>query len=162
MATFGRTTIASQTTTSTGNLIRGSKFTLSEKGSVTSLSWYGSKTVGDTLMKCAVYDNTGAGAKAGNLLITSAEVTINSVTDQWWTFSVSPAVILVAGDYWLEFAFDNNTINIWFENVDNEDYQSITYPTIPSPWGVTHNTTTKDYSIYATYTPIVGSFLPLL
>lgn len=157
MATFGRTTIGSQNGGSSGNLLRGSSFALIEPGIITKLSFYTANQGTTAKMKCAVYDNTGVGGKAGNLKLTSSEVSINSAVNQWWDFPVTNG-FLNPGTYWLCFGYDNNSINIFFENNDNEDFQSITYPTFTTPW-VVHATTTKDYSIYATYTPAGGAIL---
>ncbi|GAI93314.1 unnamed protein product, partial [marine sediment metagenome] len=72
--------------------IAGSKFTLSEAGSATSITAYnyGSST---STTKCAIYDS------ALNLV---GETEENSpLLLDWTTYNFSPSVYLTAGDYWL-------------------------------------------------------------
>lgn len=156
MATFGKTTIGGSSGGSSGNLIRGSKYTLAAPGGkVTKISWYGDRQTTDAKMKCGIYAK-GTGGQPGALLVSSAEVTINSSTAQWWDFTVSPGVTLSADDYWIAFDYDNNSLDVFYDNVNNEATKDFTYTgTLPDPYPASAFSTTKEYSIYATYTPTV-------
>jgi hypothetical protein len=131
---------------------RGSKFTLSEKGYVTSLTFYG-KTGGGAkspfVVKGTIYSDSSGAPNA--LLGTTQEITI-SRTLQWWTANFAPSISLSAGDYWLvlhngtkvDGYYDTGATNQTAKNAD-------TYSDGPAdPFG-TPTYTSRVFSIYANY-----------
>lgn len=149
--TFGRTTIGSLNTGWGPNQMNARRSTLTEDGDVTMISWYGNNPDLYTAnIKAAIYDD--AAGSPNNLVGVSQERTFDG-TIQWWDFTVSPAVSLSAGIYWItvwsgasrRWYYDVVVPNIWA-------YDTVTYDGWEDPW-VELGVLNWDMSIYATYTP---------
>lgn len=162
MATFGKTAIGG--TGPQGNNADGTspcKFTLSEAGSVTSITWYGNKqTAGVSAIKFIIYANDGVGGtepiEGATVLGVTSELSL-SATEQWWTASLT-AVALSAGTYWLSWTSDNSSQYFYDAGGTNQRYSvADTYSdgvADPCPSGGSY--ANRDISIYATYTPTGG------
>jgi hypothetical protein len=161
MATFGRTTIGGTTANQGANFAQVTgPFTLSESGTVTSISMYldsGGATASQQ-WTCLIYDDS-AGVP-NNLKVTSAEVVIAAgAAAAWVDFAVSPGVALTAGTYWVGFEAGVTSAQVFFHFdvlTPGRSYVANTYPTAPNPFG-TASTDTDAFSAYATYTPTAVS-----
>jgi hypothetical protein len=101
---FGRNTVASSTSAGmSANFKRGSWFTLSETGTVTSFSAYldgNGGGSGPQDVRVALYQD--ANGVPGNLIAQSSTVTVTSgMVPQWVNFPVPPTSVLPAGKYWM-------------------------------------------------------------
>ena len=151
MATFGKTDIGATLEGYGADYISGSRFTLSETGSVTKISKYiGSYAYGAGNSKCAIYTNV-AGVPSV-LKVQSAELT-GLTLNAWNDFTVSPAVELTAGDYWILFWSQQNPEHTYDSGPANYGIvKSQIYGAWDDPFsGGTYYA--RLYSIYATYTP---------
>ena len=158
-ATFGRTTVGTTPTGGlTGNFKRGSKFTLSEPGTVTSLHAYadGFGEAGDygfQWVRMALYKDAG-GVPGVKVLETQPLYIYNHAVGGWATFA-TPAVPLEPADYWIvmlsepgaKYArlFYDGAAN-WYGNADNASDGA------DAPFGA-GNSGQGTLSLYATYTP---------
>ncbi len=142
----GRATVAA--TPSGGlaaNAKRGSRFTMTEKGRVTSLTAYLDGKGGGASsqqVRYALYRDSGG--VPGALLVESAEVTVNAgQAASWLSAGVAP-VDLTPGDYWIVIHTGNNTGVVrdygdgaanWYSNADTySDGASATFgPAVPEP-----------------------------
>jgi hypothetical protein len=155
MATFGQTGIGSGEAQSGGNLVRGSKFTLTEAAIITSISLYcRADTAGTVKVTMGIYlDSAGTPT---TLQFVTAEISITNTTLAWNTATKSPGYSLPAGDYWIMWNNDTGTGGggLWYgksvlsggEKADNE-----TYPSFNNNFSV-DATIDTEVSIYATYT----------
>lgn len=166
MATFGETNIGTALGEQDGgNVIRGSKGTLTEQGNVSSMSLYvGAVGAGTTVsVTCAIYaDSSGT---PGNKALTTSEGTFAGTAYDWRTFSVNPVVNLVAGDYWLIWSSNGSAGGVAYANgslTNGHAYNSEVYPSIPDAFGAPLYLNFKS-SIYATYTagPPLGQYMDL-
>ena len=149
MATFGKTAIGGTNASRGGDTATACRFTLSENGTVSQMSWYGARSAGNANMAVAIYSDSGGNPNA--LLATSSAVAINSATPQWWNFTIS--VALSTGDYHLVFLTDAS-VEMYYDTVSglsDVDNTGVTYPTFPEPFSV-DATQDREVSIYATYT----------
>ena len=151
MATLGNTTVGTSNTGRGQDLIEVSKFTLSQAGVVGSMSWYGNTQTVAVNMRCCLYADTSG--SAGALMGSTSEVSINSVTPQWWNFT-GPTVTLNSGTYWLGFNQSGTaSVDFYFNDVVAQARtKTATYPGFTDPLGA-QGTADHDLSIYATYNP---------
>jgi hypothetical protein len=152
---LGRTTIASSTSSGmTADYKRGSSFTLSETGMVTSLSAYldgNGGASGTQDVRMALYrDSSGA---PGNIVQESATVTITSGMPAQWVKFVIPQVALTAGTYWIVIQTGNvqgiarnygDGTTPWYGNAD------VYWDGTNSPFG-SGTTGSTALSVYASY-----------
>ena len=154
MATFGYTTIGSTLVGSIEGIIRGSRFTISENGTATSIAAYIENTFAAKNMKAAIY-------KFSDLSLV-AETDQNSVgvSTGWNTFTFSSPPSLTSGvEYILCVwsAVGGGVAQLYNDagttNQGQNDTQ--TYGTWPNPLVPTG--VDIKYSIYCTYTPASSS-----
>ena len=150
-ATFGLTTPGT-TIQGSGysNLLMGSRFSLSESGTVASLSVYIDGTPSGNV-KLAIYSHDSVNNIPNALMVQSASVGVSSVG--WLTAPVS-STSLTAGNYWLVVIHDSSGNKLRFNSGGSSVIKSMSFGSaFPSPWGGTGGTTavTATYSIYATY-----------
>lgn len=151
--TFGETSAASNNWAIGADEIWATKFTLTEDGTVTSMSFYGRNGVGGSQnMKMGIYsDNSGPDV----LLGTSDEAAV-SLTIQWWNFNFSSPLELTAGDYWLSGHMDGGPQVFYFAgDVGQTEKEPVVYTgTLPSTFPTSPDeTASQRTSMYATYTP---------
>lgn len=158
MPTFGHTGIGANSAQNNSNFKRVAKFTLSEDGDVTKLTYYtrGGITGGQDLKAVIYADSAGAPAA---LLATGTAVNIaNSQAAGWVDLPLTSTVRLTAGTYWIGAL--NNVNNqgsyVYYDasggfRTENTD----TYSDGPAnPFGVPALTDTILVSCYATYTAV--------
>jgi len=147
--TFGYTSIGASTWSDWVNWVGATKFSLSEAGTVTSMTFYnaGSSDNGQV----AIYDHDAGNDRPGNrLLIGSIEAMAGN---DWHVFNV-PDTALSAGTYWLAWGeHDESTAGVRYDSGFSglTHYISSGGGILPSSWYVDANTDRK-ISIYATYT----------
>ena len=163
-ATFGKTTIGATPGNGLANEKAGNKFTLREPGSITQLSAYvdglGPGT-GNQVMRMLVY--TDSAGVPGTKRVTSAEVTVRDGQAAGWVhFTVSPAVSLSAGTYWIvsHHGPNSNTIRRYRDTgtTGSTKYNTDSYSDGASSSFGTASNGSAIFSFYATYTP--GGTLP--
>ncbi len=147
--TFGYNSIGSSSRGHGKNVKFGSKFTLVEDGSVTSISAYmglggGAKNPKEAVG--AIYlDNSGA----DQLIAYTPYEIIGS--DAWYTFTFSSAENLQAGDYWLVI-LTGTKIDIFGESSGgSSEYNSDSYSDGPTSTFGASTSDSWQYSIYADY-----------
>lgn len=157
--TVGKTTIGASNNKLAANLKSGNKVTLTQQARVTKISAYldGNGTGnGSQLVRAVIYaDSSGA---PGARKAVSAEVSIAKGRAAGWVdFTISPAVVLPPGDYWLVL-HSGATANIIRRFGDTlsgaERNNTDTYSDgAADPFG-TPTTGNWSWSTYATYTPV--------
>jgi RHS repeat-associated protein len=157
--TIGKTTIGSSNNKLAANFKSGNKVTLTQQARVTKISAYldGNGTgSGSQLVRALIYaDSSGA---PGARKATSVEVSIAKGRAAGWVdFTISPAVVLPPGDYWLVL-HSGGTANITRRFGDTvtgaERNNTDTYTDgAADPFG-TPTTGNWSWSTYATYTPV--------
>jgi hypothetical protein len=102
--------------------------TLSQAGTLQSLSFYVRNAAGH--LRLGVYDATGTGGEAGNLLAqTNGFTPING----WNTVNVITPVGLAAGNYWLAYLTDSNSLGFTVNSNSGQEYgYGYTYGTMPA------------------------------
>lgn len=156
MATFGKTTIGTEETSTSSNYIFGCKFTLNENGQVTKISVYCKALVAHNC-QCNIYADS-AGNPTGSPLGVSQEAEVGT-SYAWVHFNYAVSLSLTAGVYHL-FIGHQGSVGSWYVKYDagSTDQLSMlswTYGVWPDPFA---GGTKADYemSIYATYTPAVA------
>lgn len=159
MATFGQITPGANSDARNSQTLTASKFTLTKKGIVKSMSLYCKVASGTSKIKLAIYtDSSGPSSKLG----VTEEVSVSNTSSAWKTGSFATPLKLSAGSYWLAFMQDNLGTGFEYSNdvvADAEKNNSgTTYATFPDPFGVT-GTLSRQLSIYATYSTRGGAAL---
>lgn len=160
MSTFGKTAIGANTFQVAAQFQQASKYTLTENGTVTSISMYlESRNLGSnqTLKAVCWADSSGL---PGALKITSnASTVVNGQAAGWVVFSLPANVALTAGDYWLGWIADATTIASQGYSdtlASARQFKGQSYASGPSdPFGTPGGNAADQVSIYATYTPDV-------
>lgn len=168
VSVFGKTDLDGlSSTTVTSNQVRSTVFTLTEAGTVTSLSAYMSGGASNTQVhKFAIWDDDGAGGIPGTLLGLTAEQTIAiDQAEGWVTADLVTPVALAAGDYWLGHHSGStfSACNVWrsVSGSNNAYYATDSYADgteSTCPAGTLYG---RIWAVYATYTtpPVVTSGL---
>lgn len=150
MATFGKTDQGGSYI-DVVNYIYGSKFTLAENGTVTSIHVYCNAIGGSYNIKVGLYADDG-GSPATSALETEGVGAVPT-WGGWLEIDV-PDVLLSAGDYWLLWNTDNDAARVYYDGVGSGVYTSYAYAdSMPDPHPAIGGTQTREFSIYATYTP---------
>jgi len=150
--TFGKTDIGGSSNVLSGNYKEGSKYNLSENGSVTKGYLYTKDNSGSFNCKIVIYNVDGD--TASTLVATSDEVVVVD-TLGWYMFTFDPAVDLAAGEYALVWIHSDNYLYKYYDagTAGQSESNADTYADGPSdPFG---NSAKADraYSIYCEYTP---------
>lgn len=165
MATFGETGTGTTESQAGGDLVRGSKFTLSERGQISSITAYiRVANAGTVNVKFGIY--TDVAGTPTTLKGTTSAVSFTNTSKSWVTASFTAPLDLLAGTYWIMFNNDagTGTGGLWYgsdtllsgETLDNE-----TYPAFATTYTV-DATVNNRVSIYSTYTPgapVTGGFI---
>ena len=143
--TLGDTVIESLTDTGDANYIISQPATLGQAGTIQSISIYTPTVAGH--LRLGIYDATGPSGGPG---AKKAETNGFTPTVGWNTQNVITPVALPAGNYWLAFLPDNNSLQISSHFVSTIDYYPFTYGTMPATFSTTPSTGGWSYSLYAT------------
>lgn len=146
---FGYETVFSSTNSATNNQM-AVKATLSEKGTVRSISAY----VGgaDAQLRFAIYSDKNG--QPDRLLVQSNIG--NSTTSMAWVTLPVPPTQLTSGSYWLSFSFVNSSQKYrYISSHANAGERNKAYAAVPNgflaSWGASNNSYNGARSIYATY-----------
>lgn len=162
MATFGKITNSSGSTSSSIDRKKVSSAIPSSNGTATSITIRGRVTSENTVIKGVIYSDSGDAPDA--LLATSDEITVNSSTEQDWTGNLTGAqqISITAGTkYWIGFhqqdpgsgGFAISRAGI----TDNSQTNADTYSDGPSdPFG-TPDLEAGPIDVYVTYTETGGT-----
>ena len=146
---FGETNSAlPQSDNGNAGLILAQQATLTQSGSLLSLSFYVINPAG--LLRLGLYDNTGTGGNPGNLLAQTAEfVPIAG----WNTRGLLTTIILQAGTYWLAYWPSSNSLS-FAKNPDSGTirYFTLAYSGAPFPvlFSSTPSLSTTTWAFYGT------------
>ena len=159
--TFGYTT-AGASLTLLENSIKGSRFTATENGTGSSMSWYMLKAAASTVAKANIYsspDSTPNPITNGS----TNEATLTPSTSSWETASFTSAPSFVVSTEYLLVAWAPSVVGsqqIYYDvgSAGQGTASSLTYGTWPDPLVETDDT--NKYSIYATYTAAGGASTP--
>jgi uncharacterized protein (DUF2141 family)/preprotein translocase subunit SecG len=143
--TFG-TTSNSGSVGGLANYIFATKYTLSQAGTVVSVSVY-SLNAGH--VKAGIFADSG-GVPGSLLAANNAATTVTA--GQWTTISIGP-VGLTAGTYWIAFNEDANSLRIYKAGIARQAaYMPYAFSNnMPTTWSV-NGYWNFDYICYATYT----------
>ena len=146
MATFGKTNIGSSSTAyNTGNK-RGSKFTLSENGTVTDINIYATNTKEN--VKFAIYADSAGSPSALKYADDTGQTMVNG-----WNTKSGLSVALTAGDYWLCWSISGSDITFYYDAGPRAWNTHVYADAFPDPFGTPSSDNTRLHSIYCTYTP---------
>ena len=155
MATFGKTTIGG----TTDQWIKGDdagacKFVLGENGSVTSMKIYMYSYGGN--IRLGIYDHDAANNRPNNLKGTTTARFITSTAYAWETFNFPAPIDLTAGTYWLACQSDTDLYSAYDAGAaEQSGYHADAYADgFLDPWGAAITRRDREWSIYATYTPV--------
>jgi hypothetical protein len=152
--TFGYTSIGASVQGFLRNYASTCKATLSEAGTVTTVSIYCNSLSAGADVVAGIYDdNGGSPSDPNNLKTTSSAVTVNT-TPAWREFNVTD-VALAAGAYHLGWNHnDASNCQFYYDSGDTgqTNWKASTYPNFPDPFGTPDGGNNNKYSIYATYT----------
>lgn len=155
MAWFGNQEILDQGMIEWKGFVGASKYTLTEAGTIESLSLY--LYVADGNVRYAIYsDDAGA---PGAL---QCETPGREASSGWFEIDTETNPTLPAGTYWLAWQVFRDTVNISALDGDANQHAFIAHAwgDFPDPFG-TPSYDIHAYSIYATYTaapPVVGGY----
>jgi len=167
MATFGNTTATDNNWTGKGTEMKvGGKYTLSEAGSVSSISVRLTNTnTGHAACyaKALIYSNSSN--NPNSLLGTSQETSIaDNAAWAWKTFTFSTPVALSTGTYWLAYFGDSTADGVdlsYGVAAGDSQYDSDTYSDGPEATWTVDQVRTYLLEIYATYTATPSGFTGL-
>jgi hypothetical protein len=161
VATFGYTGDGDTAGETTANRQDGSKYTLSENGTVTSITVYVDPTDTKKLRAC-IYDDDGSSSLPNTLMGYSDERTFGAGDGlAHYTFTFSTPCALTAGDWWLMLHANagsqpyyylvgvSGKPRAWF----NDTYSDGPLATATGAG----QSATRNFCIYATYTPATGN-----
>jgi hypothetical protein len=151
MATFGKTTVGANSVGYNTGTKRGSKYQLTEAGTVTAISLYATGVSGS--VKFAIYDDDGTGGAPGTKIW--ADDTGQTMVNGWNTKN-GLSISLQPGWYWLCW-MTSASHTAYYDSPGNRAWNTQVYTDPwPSSWGSTSTGTDRDHSIYCTYTPSGG------
>lgn len=151
MATFGKNTIGAYSISYATGTKRGSRFALSEAGTVTAISLY-LTNVGSASVKFAIY-STGADGRPANKIWADD---VGQTCVNGWNTKNGLNVPLQPGNYWLCWMTNASTTAYYdAEPCRAWNTQAYTEPW-PDSWGTTNYGEDRSHSIYCTYTPSSG------
>lgn len=152
---------ASSVTSENQDNLNASRFLSTETGTVSSLNFYGSSSLGTEDILLFAYADI-SGIPEGGDLLASAGINNISTTPSWNT--VSATMSINPTNYWLGFVWNASTGSVYYDSVGNS-YKSINigadyYSALADKWPTTgtDSSSSRAYSIYATYSETARSF----
>lgn len=143
------------------NVQYGCKFTMPVSGSVSTISIYmdgnGSLTDTQQVFIATVYDDDGADGDAGTLLgYTGEQTVLDAAAAAWVVFTFAAPIELAAGDFWfMVHCGASSKIGRMYGKTGSTPAGLFADVYAGGPLATAASTTnyTKNYAIYATYTP---------
>jgi len=152
--TFGYETVgATQNNSVLAGDISLCKYSLSESGNVTKLTYYTRSSVGAINTKGLIYDDDGGSGYPGTLMGIT-DVYNPDTTFGWDDAPFASPVALTAGDWWLGSVPQSGYVYIaWNEGTANQRryYTGDVYTSPSNPFPAGASGTARNVSIYATY-----------
>lgn len=145
--TIGETSELLSEDTNNANVLIAQSTTLSQTAILKSLSIYAMQAGGNLYM--GVYDSSGPSGGPGNLVATTSSF---APTVGWNTVSVTTAVTLQPGTYWLAYlpSNDNFFTAAGTSGSSSGVYYSRSFGALPSTFSSSPSTTSWHWSFYAT------------
>jgi len=153
---FGETGILSGDDYGNANTLIAQSASLSQAGSLQSLSFYVSQAAGK--LRLGLYDAAGPGGGPGAKLAETAEITPAA---GWNTVPVTSQVSLAAGTYWLAYLASDGNLHFvkTADSTSSAKIYSYTYGSLPASFSATPNSSPSHWSFYATVN-VSGSIPP--
>ncbi len=147
--TIGDSNVEGSTDTGDGNYIISQPATLGHAATIQSISMYVNTVAGN--LRLGIYDATGPSGGPG---AKKAETNGFTPSGGWNTSNVITPVSLPAGNYWLAFLTDNNSMAFAHNGSApvTDEYYAFTYGTMPATFSTTPSAFPGSYSLYATFT----------
>jgi len=147
--TFGKTSIGGQNYGGADDRLYLDQATLTEDGTVIKISLYGKlSSSGSVHMMTAIYDDDSG--EPGDLMGYSNEISVTT-TLQWWNFTCD--IELTAGNYWLGWNQEADPVFTYYYDSGNARYENnVEYDDGFPSSAPSMSSTSKDFSIFATYT----------
>jgi hypothetical protein len=142
---LGETSILSIDDSGNANLLISQSATLSQMGTILSLSFYVTTAAGK--LRLGVYDSSGPNGGPG---VKKAETNEITPTTGWNTANVTTPVSLSPGTYWLAYLSNNNGLHFRRAGSGTAKYYSYTYGSLPATFSSVHTTISDHWSFYAT------------
>lgn len=158
---FGETTVFTSPDNGNADLLLAQEETLSQGGTLQSLSFYVSNAAGK--LRLGVYDAGGPNGGPGVLIAQTNEIT--PVANSWNTASVVTPIQLAAGNYWLAYLVSDNGLGFWKASGTIPSwYRSFCYGFMPAHFsdasacaGTPLSNTLWHWSFYATVNHPISS-----
>lgn len=144
---MGETNILSSGDSGNGNLLLAQQATLSQAGTLQSLSFYVTTAAGN--LRLGVYDATGPSGGPGSL---KAQTNSFVPTTGWNTQNVVTPIALTAGTYWLAYLPSSSSLAFVRDGTGSFRYYSYTFGPMPTTFSTTPTSGTDHWSLYATLT----------
>jgi hypothetical protein len=147
--TMGETNIMPSDDNGNANLLLAQKTTLTQGGTLQSLSFYVTQAAGSLIL--GVYDASGPNGGPGKLLAQT-----NSFTPVvgWNTANVITPVHLAPGTYWLAYLPSDNNLHFRVDRTSGTlEWYSFAFGSMASTFSTTPNVETGHWSLYATLIP---------
>jgi len=144
--TIGETNVTPTADNGNANLLLAQPVTLSQTGTVQSLSFYVTTAAGN--LRLGVYDASGPGGIPGSK---KAETASFATTTGWNTVSVVNPVSLPAGSYYLAYLPSDNNLSFRKAVTGGTSYKyNYTFGALPTTFSTTPSTTLSHWSLYGT------------
>jgi len=144
---FGETNVLSTDDFGNANLMVAQSASLSQSGTLQSLSFYVSQASGK--LRLGLYDASGPSGGPGNKLDETAEITPIA---GWNTANVLTPASLSAGNYWLAYLASDNNLH-FVKTADGSSSGRIypyAYSAMPATFSTAPNSSPSHWSFYAT------------
>lgn len=143
--TMGETAVLATADSGNGNRLVSYSTTLSQNGTLQSLSFYVTTVAGN--LRLGVFDDNGPGGGPGTKL---AETASFAPVAGWNTRAVITPVSLTAGTYWLAYLPSSSTLGFRMVTTGTAKYYTYTFGPMPATFSTTPTTGTFHWSFYAT------------
>jgi len=144
-ARFGETAVLAQDDAGNGGLLVAQEAVLAQAGTLQTLSFYVTTASGQ--LRLGVYDATGPGGGPGAKRAETAEF---APQVGWNTVTVSSAVALPAGTYWLAYLSNTNALHFRMTTSGKARWYSVTYGPLPATYSSSPSSGTYHWSFYGT------------
>ncbi len=143
---MGDTIVRTEADSGNGNLLLAQKATLSQAGTLLSLSFYVTNASGN--LRLGVYDASGPTGGPGQKI---AETSSFAAVSGWNSANITSPVSLPVGTYWLAYLPSDN--NLAFEKISNGTggrFYSYNFGAMPQTFSTSSSSTQSNWSFYAT------------
>ncbi|MDO8572918.1 MAG: hypothetical protein Q7S11_04095, partial [bacterium] len=143
--TIGETAILATDDSGNGNLLVAQQTTLSQTGTIQSLSFYVTTASGN--LRLGIYDATGPGGGPGTKM---AETNSFTPTTGWNTATVITPASLPGGTYWLTYLPSSSSLGFKLDYNGQAKWYAYTYGVMPTTYSTAPAGGSYHWSFYAT------------